>query len=43
MNQLRVGDEAPNIALVNRDGATIAVSDLWEKQPVILDFLRHFG
>ena len=41
--RLQSGDFAPNIPVVNADGATIELSALWEDKPVVLAFLRHFG
>jgi peroxiredoxin len=43
MTRLQVGQPAPDIALMNEQGETISLKSLWEKQPVVLDFLRHFG
>jgi peroxiredoxin len=42
-NKLKAGDVAPNIQVMNADGATIELSSLWVDKPVILSFLRHFG
>ena len=42
-NRLKAGDAAPNIQVVNADGATIELSSLWADKPVVLSFLRHFG
>jgi peroxiredoxin len=41
--RLKTGDVAPNIQVVNADGATIELSSLWADKPVVLAFLRHFG
>ncbi len=41
--RLRTGDIAPNLTVVNADGATIELSSLWADKPVVLSFLRHFG
>jgi peroxiredoxin len=42
-NKLKTGDFAPNLKVVNADGATIELSALWSDRPVVLAFLRHFG
>jgi peroxiredoxin len=41
--RLQSGDFAPNLQVVNADGATIEMSSLWTDKPVVLSFLRHFG
>jgi peroxiredoxin len=41
--KLKSGDPAPNISVVNADGATTELSALWADKPVVLSFLRHFG
>jgi peroxiredoxin len=41
--RIKSGDVAPNIQVVNADGATIELSSLWSDKPVVLSFLRHFG
>jgi peroxiredoxin len=41
--QLKAGDFAPDLKVVNADVETIALSSLWADKPVVLSFLRHFG
>jgi peroxiredoxin len=41
--RVKAGDSAPNIQVMNADGATIELSSLWSDKPVVLAFLRHFG
>lgn len=31
------------VSLVDSDGASHRMGDLWREQPVVLVFLRHFG
>ena len=40
---LKVGDKAPDSALLSTAGASVHLSDYWQKQPVVIVFLRHFG
>ncbi|MGQ0604683.1 MAG: hypothetical protein ACT4QE_23635 [Anaerolineales bacterium] len=41
--RLKVGDPAPEVTVLDRQGNPLAVSDLWQAGPVLLSFLRHFG
>jgi peroxiredoxin len=41
--KLKVGDDAPNIQVMDADGNTLALSSMWSDKPVVLTFLRHFG
>jgi peroxiredoxin len=43
MSQLQVGSSAPDFTLLNAANETVTLSSLWQKQPVLLTFLRHFG
>jgi peroxiredoxin len=38
-----VGQPAPDIQLPDDTGMPIQLSDLWQQQPLLLLFLRHFG
>ena len=38
-----VGDLAPDADLLGLDGKVARLSDFWERQPVVLVFLRYFG
>ncbi|MGH7948119.1 MAG: hypothetical protein ACREQF_02715 [Candidatus Binataceae bacterium] len=40
---LKQGNQAPNVALLDATGASVALSDLWQRGPLVLVFLRHFG
>jgi hypothetical protein len=41
--RLVVGDDAPDVRLVDHEGQTIAMMSLWQSQPRVLLFVRHFG
>ena len=41
--KLVVGDRAPVVSLSDHAGATVTLSSLWESQPRVLLFVRHFG
>ena len=43
VRRLAVGDRAPNPEILDGDGKAISLETLWQKQPVVLSFLRHFG
>lgn len=43
MAQLQTGSSAPDFTLLNADDQTVTLSQLWQEQPVLLTFLRHFG
>ena len=38
-----VGAQAPDATLPDQDGAPVAFSALWARQPTVFVFLRHFG
>jgi peroxiredoxin len=40
---LKVGDPAPDVVLTDLDGREVALASLWQQQPTLLVFLRHFG
>ena len=40
---LKVGDPAPDSSLLNTAGDSVHLSDYWQKQPIVLVFVRHFG
>ena len=40
---LRVGDQAPDVTLLDADEQAVALAALWQAQPTVLVFLRHFG
>jgi hypothetical protein len=39
----KVGDTAPDVALVNRNGRRVRLSARWRRGPLVAVFLRHFG
>lgn len=41
--KLKVGQAAPDLQVVNAEGATINLASIWADKPVVLTFLRHFG
>lgn len=43
MSQLHVGSRAPDFTLLDAANQAVTLSHLWQKQPVLLTFLRHFG
>jgi peroxiredoxin len=40
---LRTGEMAPDVVLTDSTGAQIRLSTLWQTQPLLLAFLRHYG
>lgn len=42
-DRLKVGDNAPQVMVLDRQGQPYAVNDLWRSGPVLLSFLRHYG
>jgi peroxiredoxin len=40
---LSEGDAAPDQTLVDDQGTTMHLSDLWRQRPLVLLFVRHFG
>jgi hypothetical protein len=43
MSDLAVGMVAPDLALLDAEERTLALSTLWKRAPLALIFLRHFG
>lgn len=41
--EMRIGDAAPDVALKQSDGQSVTLSGFWQRQPVVLVFVRHFG
>lgn len=39
----QVGDQAPNLELLDQDGEPVRVSEFWEDKPALILFWRHFG
>jgi hypothetical protein len=39
----RVGDPAPDVELVNRNGRSVHLGARWRRKPLVAVFLRHFG
>jgi peroxiredoxin len=40
---LSPGHPAPDIVLPDDSGEEVRISDVWEKHPLVLLFVRHFG
>jgi peroxiredoxin len=40
---LRPGDPAPDLTVTDATGEQLALSSLWQDQPLVLAFLRHYG
>jgi len=40
---LVLGQAAPDAELYRTDGSKVALHTFWDKQPIVLTFLRHFG
>ncbi len=36
-------EPAPELDLIDKNGQKVALHHFWERQPIILTFLRHFG
>ena len=43
MTQWHVGDAAPDATLLSLASEPVALSALWQRNGLILTFLRHFG
>ncbi len=43
MSEFAVGAVAPDLALLDAEERTVALSTLWKQGPLALIFLRHFG
>ena len=41
--KLAPGDAAPDGICLNVEGLPVELSTFWEKGPLLLTFLRHFG
>jgi peroxiredoxin len=41
--RLKIGDAAPDYALLDSDGHAVALREAWANGPTLLTFLRHFG
>ena len=42
-SRLSPGDDAPDLALSDDEGRQVTLSDLWQRHPLVLLFVRHFG
>jgi hypothetical protein len=42
MGKLAAGDTFPDIALESREGP-VQLSERWQRGPLIVAFMRHFG
>jgi peroxiredoxin len=40
---LAIGDRAPDVELSDHEGHAIRLSSVWQSQPSVLLFVRHFG
>lgn len=43
MSELRVGDAAPDLVLLDAAERPVTLATLWQQAPLVLIFLRHFG
>jgi hypothetical protein len=43
MEELSVGDPAPDLVLLDAEERPVFLSMLWKERPLALIFLRHFG
>jgi hypothetical protein len=43
MKELALGDAAPDLILLDPEERPVALSSLWQRAPLALIFLRHFG
>ncbi len=43
MNQLNIGDPAPDLTLINAEGQPIQLGQLYTGRKTLVSFLRHFG
>lgn len=41
--KLTIGDKAPAGTVLDIEGNSVAVGQLWADGPIFLTFLRHFG
>ena len=40
---LQIGDPAPDVTLLDYQEQMVSLAALWQAQPTMLVFLRHFG
>ena len=40
---MRVSDELANAVVLDANGDTHRLAELWERRPVVLALIRHFG
>lgn len=43
MEQLKPGDLAPTVMVLDSQGQPFELKTAWQDGPVLLSFLRHFG
>ena len=43
MQELALGDAAPDLVLLDDAERPVSLSSLWKRGPLALIFLRHFG
>ncbi len=43
MSKLNVGEAAPNVKVKLVDNTVVELENIWQKGPVLISFLRHFG
>jgi peroxiredoxin len=43
VQELSVGDPAPDLVLLDAAERPVFLSALWRERPLVLIFLRHFG
>ena len=43
MNDVEVGQHAPDVSFQDTSGRVVHLSDFWQTQPTVFIFLRHFG
>jgi peroxiredoxin len=43
ITELKSGDAAPAVEVLDAQGQPILLRDVWQKQPTIFCFLRYFG
>lgn len=43
MSVPQTGAPAPDVIVADTQGNSVALSDYWRDQPIVLAFLRHFG
>jgi len=40
---MNVAKRLENIVVLDPDGKSVRLGDLWQHRPVVLAFIRHFG